>query len=113
MSILDSNRMTKYKVVGTTHENPDGTSRQEIIKHLTKFSKITLVREPNNEYDKNAVAVYANGKQIGYLSAAYAQSFAPKLDAKRRFEVLVDTIGSRKSKKKGESWYITIIIKPM
>ncbi|MDF2615438.1 MAG: hypothetical protein K0Q47_93 [Sedimentibacter sp.] len=111
MSILDSNKMVKYRVVGTTHKNPNGTSRQEIISHLTKASKITLVREPDNEYDKNAIAVYANEKQIGYLSSAYAATFAPKIDAGRRFEVNVDTIGSRTSKKNGQSWYISIEIR--
>ncbi|GEM_PF-3235426 len=110
MSILDSNKMTKYKVVGATHNNPDGTSRQEIISHLTKASKITLVREPKNPYDKNAIAVYANGKQIGYLSSAYAEGFAPMIDTGRRFETYVDTIGHRKTKKK-ETWYMAIVIK--
>ncbi len=110
MSILDSQRMTKFKVVGATHPNPDGSSRQEIISHMTKNSKITLVREPSNPYDKNAIAVHSNGKQIGYLSAAYAETFAPRLDAGKKFECYVDTIGHRKTKKK-ETWYVTIVVK--
>lgn len=40
MSILNSNRTTKFKVVGITHPNEDGTSRQEIISKLTKASKL-------------------------------------------------------------------------
>lgn len=90
MSILDNKKMTKYKVVGSSFPNEDGTSRQEIISHLTKASKITLVREPKNIYDKNAIAVYANGKQVGYLSSGYAADFAPKIDGGSWFDVSVD-----------------------
>jgi hypothetical protein len=110
MSILDSNKMTKYKVVGSAFLNDNGTSRQEIISHLTKASKIKLVREPNNFYDKNAIAVYANDKQVGYLSAAYAEVFAPKIDGGNWFNVSVDEIGHKTVKGK-DNWYMTINIK--
>lgn len=39
-----------------------------------------LVREPDNEHDGSAVAVYGKGRKIGYLSAARAASIAPQLD---------------------------------
>ena len=68
-------RNQPYDVVGVTFEG-----RQEI---LDKFFKNTykiggsyavrLVREPDNKYDKNAVAVYldlggSDFKQVGYIS---------------------------------------------
>ena len=39
-----------------------------------------LVREPENVYDANAVAVYGQERKVGYLSAAKAASLAPLLD---------------------------------
>ena len=45
------------------------------------------IREPENEYDPNAIAVYRNcgfilyrKRQIGYLSKDIARQFAPVLD---------------------------------
>jgi len=40
-----------------------------------------LVREPANPYDPNAVAVYGNGRKVGYVSAKRASILAPVLDA--------------------------------
>lgn len=51
------------KVAGVSHENPDGTSRQEIIhKYVRKGQVLELRREPDNEFDKNAVAVWVTAQ---------------------------------------------------
>jgi len=39
-----------------------------------------LVREPENPYDRNAVAVYMRGQQVGHLSRNDASQYAPILD---------------------------------
>jgi hypothetical protein len=44
-----------------------------------------LVREPNNPYDPNAIAVYATARngtavQVGYVNGPEAQKLAPALD---------------------------------
>ncbi|WIE83465.1 HIRAN domain-containing protein [Curtobacterium sp. MCPF17_021] len=39
-----------------------------------------LVREPENEHDENAVAVYGRGRKVGHLSAAKAAALASDLD---------------------------------
>lgn len=55
-------------VVGVTKENRDGSSRQSIIKNSNVGGRIKLVREYDNQYDPNAVAVLTeNDEQIGYL----------------------------------------------
>ena len=41
---------------------------------------VTLVREPNNRYDKNAVALYVGGIKAGYVPQAQADSIARLLD---------------------------------
>jgi hypothetical protein len=40
-----------------------------------------LRREPTNPHDSHAVAVYGQGRKVGYISAAKAASVAPLLDA--------------------------------
>ena len=50
------------------------------------ISGIRIEREPGNEYDDNAIAVYLptrlyQGKQLGYLPREVAEVLAPKLDA--------------------------------
>jgi hypothetical protein len=39
-----------------------------------------LVREADNEYDANAVAVYVHGNKIGHLSRQVAETVGPDMD---------------------------------
>lgn len=71
----------KLKVVGVNFKNDDGTSRQDIIGRLTQKAEITLLREPSNKYDKYAIMVLADGKQIGYIGKEYAKIISPMMDA--------------------------------
>ena len=73
------------KVAGVTYGN-----RQKAIAHLTQYApesiSIRLEREQGNQYDRNAVAVYAavEGKgsyHMGYLPKALASFIAPLIDA--------------------------------
>jgi hypothetical protein len=58
----------KTKIRGVTYKNTDGTDRQELVKMLAQGEILRLVREPENPYDKWAIAVYnSEGKQLGYL----------------------------------------------
>ena len=75
------------KVAGVTRQNADGSLRQDIIEDLEEewqageAVKLTLRREPDNAYDRNAVAVLdAEGRQVGYLSRPVASSVAPRMD---------------------------------
>jgi HIRAN domain len=57
-------------IAGVTKQNPDGTERQALIKTLSRGEAVRLVREPNNPYDKYAVAVFrTSGEQLGYIPA--------------------------------------------
>jgi len=58
----------RTKIVGVTHENPDGKNRQALLKRLKPNQRLNLRREPENTYDRWAVAVFdPQGKQLGYL----------------------------------------------
>jgi hypothetical protein len=55
---------------GVTKQNYDGTERQSLIKKLKPGEELKLVREPNNPYDKYAIAVCRlSGEQLGYVPA--------------------------------------------
>ena len=58
----------RTKLVGVTHENQDGKNRQKLIKKLKPGQRLTLKREPNNQFDKDAIGVFGfSGDQLGYL----------------------------------------------
>lgn len=40
-----------------------------------------LRREPRNKHDKQAIAIFWEGRKVGYVSAAKASAMAPLLDA--------------------------------
>ena len=75
-------------VAGTGFEGRD----QVIRRHCREGMPVRLRREPHNEHDQNAIAVYFSvprlfgllGQaqlQIGYIKAAAAKGLAAKMDA--------------------------------
>ncbi len=50
-----------------------------ILEHLKVGIDCRLVREPENKYDKNAIAVYAPQK-IGYIPRKMVKELAPQID---------------------------------
>jgi hypothetical protein len=43
-------------------------------------TEYTLLREPENEWDVHAIAVYGKGRKVGHLSEAKAAALAPIFD---------------------------------
>jgi len=39
----------------------------EIIEEINKIGQVELVREPENPYDSNAIAIYFEGKKLGFI----------------------------------------------
>lgn len=70
------------RLAGVTHGG-----RQEIVKRMEQGDRLEIVREPENEYDKNACAVYWRECQAGYIPAKIASDLAPLLDMS---DVVVD-----------------------
>ncbi|MFT6100828.1 MAG: hypothetical protein ACJAYF_003389 [Arenicella sp.] len=79
-------------VAGTGFKNSNGSDRASIIRNNVREGTIVyLVREPNNEHDPNAVAVYIetsgffgfgkSKRQIGYIKATRSNVVATKLDS--------------------------------
>ena len=70
------------KIVGVTFDNPNGTSRQNLIAELSNLPcSLSLKRQEDNPHDNNAVAGFdPNGRQLGFLSREVAIQVANLLD---------------------------------
>ena len=64
------------KVVGVSFGNS-----QNIISRLHHNMQLKLVREPDNSYDSNAIAVFFANHHLGYLPRFRAQEIAPLIDS--------------------------------
>lgn len=93
------------KVVGVTFKNDDGTSRRDIILNMNKTADVWLEREPDNQYDPNAIKVMTHDGQIGYIGKDYAAILAEKIDGGTEFCATLGEFGEHKSRP-----YVNIII---
>jgi len=75
------------KVVGVSFEG-----RQNLIAGLAPGDPLELVREADNAYDPNALAIRYGRLQLGYLRREIAQRLAPNVDAGDRYSVSIGSI---------------------
>jgi hypothetical protein len=80
------------KVVGVTHNNAGGRSRQKIIETMTQFEFVDLKWEPC-EWDPNAIQVLYRGEQIGHLPADLAADLAPRIGAGEPWSAITTRVG--------------------
>lgn len=60
--------------------------RQAYLKNLSIGDPLVLVREPDNNYDENAIKVTTiGGVQLGYIKAKLAEGIAPLMDKGSKF----------------------------
>ena len=68
------------KAAGLTFPNPDGSNRQEIARSLDEGDELQLSPEPENPYDRNAIALLApDGRQVGYCETRLAAELVSRL----------------------------------
>lgn len=76
------------KLVGVTFEG-----RQEIVAGLAPGEPLRVVRQPDNEYDSNAIALLApDGEQVGFFNRRLAAVLAPVIDKGVDYDVEVSDI---------------------
>jgi hypothetical protein len=80
------------KIVGVTKKNDDGSKRQEILKKCKSGDILTLKREPENKYDRNAIAVFRDTEQLGYLSKTNARELAKLMDTGKKLTATISEI---------------------
>jgi hypothetical protein len=72
---------TLITLVGTKFCGPD------IIKLVASFQAgepMTLIRDPNNEHDRNAIKIMARGEHVGFVKGSEAVELARIMDAHRK-----------------------------
>src|SRR3984885_6527183 len=72
------------KIVGVTFEG-----RQDLIAGLQPGQELELVRQPENAFDPNAVAVHYGRLQLGFVRKPIAARIAPNIDAGERYRAEV------------------------
>lgn len=80
-------RRIHSKVTGVTFND-----RQQVVAQLSRGFKLFYKREPDNEYDKNAISLYADpGKtlEVGHVKRELAEKVAPLIDAGVKVDVAV------------------------
>lgn len=92
-------RTLSLKVAGVTFEN-----RQEIIAQLSGGESVQFRPEPENAFDRNAIAIYVAGdginsaKHIGYVPRVLASEIAPYMEGENFYgQVKTVTGGFEKS----------------
>jgi len=72
---------------------------QKAIKKCKEGRQCSLVREPKNKYDKNAVKVMVGNLHIGYLNAEFARVVCDKSKKGSRYSAVIKNItGGTKDK---------------
>lgn len=66
----------RYALVGMKH-----CGAEALVASLPPDEPLTLVREPDNKFDPNAVQVWARGKRIGYVPKTQNAVLARFIDA--------------------------------
>jgi hypothetical protein len=80
------------QVVGLSHTNKYGRDRMGFVNHLTRGTKLVLVPEPDNPYDRNAILVYVEGdleNDLGYLHSSSAKKFCRMMECGATFSAEV------------------------
>jgi hypothetical protein len=93
------------KIAGVSFNNPDGSSRQEIIKKYGKAgSDLVVMPDISNPVDRNALGLWINIgknqlKQLGYISHDLSPEIRKEQAAGHRVAIEISEItGGTKSK---------------
>jgi HIRAN domain len=81
----------KYSIVGMIYLNAE-----DFVKEIWPGEKATLMREPNNEHDKNAVAVWVRGRKVGFIPKLQNKALAPMID-RRGLDMAMDQSNTGKA----------------
>lgn len=97
------------KIAGVTFEG-----RQKIVGNLAVGQRLKLVREPNNPYDPNAIAIKTEDSQhLGYINKKLASAIAPEMDSGVKFRASVSSVTGGNGKNYGINIEIVRIDKPV
>ncbi|HET7814499.1 MAG TPA: helicase-related protein [Candidatus Baltobacteraceae bacterium] len=75
------------KVMGVSFEG-----RQNMVAGLLPGGELDLKRQPDNQYDPNAIAVYFGTFHIGYLRKEIAKHVAPLIDGGAHYRAVIEHV---------------------
>jgi single-stranded-DNA-specific exonuclease len=90
------------KIVGVTFEG-----RQDSIAGMEPGRELELVRQPQNAFDANAIAVHYGRLQLGFLKKAIAARIAPNIDAGERYRAEVKHVTGGGTRSVGVNIWVT------
>jgi hypothetical protein len=79
-------------IIGTKYRGPNAVA---MVGALPRGLRVRLQREPDNEFDGNAIAVYYGTTHLGFLPRIHNIELAPALDrgaAESEAEVVAEAI---------------------
>jgi HIRAN domain len=88
-------RRFNCNLVGLTHPNKRGENRMELIRSMPIGTELTLVPEPGNAADRNAILVYRADdptNDLGYMHAIQAKQFSPLIERGATFSAQLNWI---------------------
>jgi single-stranded-DNA-specific exonuclease len=89
------------KIVGVSFEG-----RQDTIAGLRVGTELVLERQPANEFDPNALAVYYGALQLGFVRKQIAKHLAPLIDDGARYRARVESLTGGGEKNRGVNIYM-------
>lgn len=90
------------KIAGVSFEG-----RQDVLAGLREGAGLELRREPKNEYDPNAVAVFYGTLQLGYIKRGIAAHIAPVIDGGERYRARIASLtGGGADKNRGVNIFV-------
>jgi single-stranded-DNA-specific exonuclease len=89
------------KVMGVSFEG-----RQDIIAGLRVDTELVLERQPQNEFDPNAIAVRYGALQLGFVRKQIAKHLAPLIDSGARYRARVESLTGGGEKNRGVNIYM-------
>ena len=98
------------KIAGVTHKK-DGADPQRLLQRCRAGQELKLVRDPQNEYDENAIKVcLPTGDQLGWINKdVAARNLARDIDRGDRIKVVISEVtgGTRSRPDRGCNIKIT------
>lgn len=89
-----------YSIVGMKHR---GTV--EFVAKLLAGEPLALLRESNNDFDPNAIQVWARNMHVGYVKASQARELAKRIDASGDFAATLSSgLGAAKLAVTADRW---------
>ena len=85
--------MKTYSIVGMEHRGS-----VDFVAKLMPGTEATLIREPNNPFDVFAVAVWIDGKHVGYIPKKQNVALANRIDANGDAQLALDSLSTPSGK---------------